>query len=48
MEILLVIVVLAVIAAAAFMWMRSRDTARPGLSGGGPALRGRRATRSAA
>jgi hypothetical protein len=42
MEILLVIVVLAVIAAAVFLWMRSRNGA-PGLSsGGGPALRGRR------
>ncbi len=43
MEILLVLIVLAVIAAAAFMWMRSRN-AGPGLSGGGkgPELRGRR------
>jgi hypothetical protein len=42
MEILLVLVVLAVIAAAAFMWYRSRNQGSAGLSGGGPALRGRR------
>jgi hypothetical protein len=42
MEILLVIIVLAVIAAAAFMWYRSRNEGPAGLSGGGPALRGRR------
>jgi hypothetical protein len=43
MEILLVIVVLAVIAAAAFMWYRSRNQGSAALSDrGGPALRGRR------
>jgi len=49
MEILLVLIVLAVIAAAAFMYMRSRNSA-PGLSGRGqgPALRGRRGAARAA
>jgi len=49
MEILLVLVVLAVIAAAAFMYMRSRGDA-PGLSGRGqgPALRGQRGAARAA
>ena len=49
MEILLVLIVLAVVAAAAFLYMRSRDGA-PGLSphSRGPALRGRRRTRAAA
>jgi len=43
MEIFLVLVVLAVIAAAAFMWYRSRNEGASGLSSrGGPALRGRR------
>jgi len=43
MEILLVIVVLAVIAAAAFLWYRSRNQGSAALSGrGGSALRGRR------
>ena len=41
MEILIVLIVLAVIAAAAFLWMRSRNGA-PGRSGRGPALHGRR------
>jgi hypothetical protein len=45
MEILLVIVVLAVIAAAAFMWHRSQNQGSAALSDrGGPALRGRRGT----
>jgi hypothetical protein len=47
MEIFLVIVVLAVIAAAAFMWMRSRN-AGPGLARRGEGLRGPRGTRVAA
>lgn len=50
MEILLVLIVLAVIAAAAFMWMRSRN-AGPGLSGPSgrsQGLRGPRGTRAAA
>ena len=44
MEILLVLIVLAVIAGAAFMYMRSRGGAPglPGRGGPGPALRGRR------
>jgi len=44
MEIFLVIVVLAVIAAAAFMWYRSQHQGGTGLSrgAGGPALRGQR------
>lgn len=48
MEILLVLIVLAVLAAAAFLYMRSRGGA-PGLStrGRGPGLRGRRRTRAA-
>ena len=48
MEILLVLIVLAVIAAAAFMYMRSRQGG-PGLSGRGQgsALRGPRRTRAA-
>jgi len=43
MEILLVLIVLAVIAAAAFMWYRSRNEGASDFSSrGGPALRGRR------
>lgn len=49
MEILLVLIVLAVVAAAAFLYMRSRDGAPARSSRGrGPALRGRRRTRAAA
>ena len=44
MEIVIVLIVLAVIAAAAFLWMRSRNGA-PGLSGRGPARRGLRGDR---
>lgn len=48
MEILLVLVVLAVVAGAAFLYMRSRDGVAAGASRGrGPALRGRRRTRAA-
>ena len=48
MEILLVLIVLAVVAAAAFLFMRSRDgTPRPGRREQGPALRGRRRSRAA-
>jgi len=47
MEILLALVVLAVIAAAAFLYMRSRNGAA-GPPERGPALRGRRGTRGAA
>jgi hypothetical protein len=49
MEILLVLIVVAVIAAAAFLWYRSRNEgATKPSAGGGPALRGRRGTRVAA
>lgn len=49
MEILLVLIVLAVVAAAAFLYMRSRDGVPGRASGGrGPALRGRRQARAAA
>src|SRR4051812_39950155 len=48
MEIFLALVVLAVIAAAAFVWMRSRQDGAPGLSGRASGLRGPRRARAAA
>ncbi len=47
MEILIALIVLAILAAGAFLWMRSRKRA-PDLGGPGGGLRGPRRTRAAA